>query len=186
MGKVELTDFEREYSYLRYGRSATEFMLDNPKAVQMIKEEAGVVLELAEKEVKRLDSLKEHVSEDLEEASKEWLRPRLDESYANYGEDKMMELTRFDGYAMLDAIEFGAKWKEKEMQSTIELAEDHAMLAGMEKMKEQLMKNAIDGICISNGVVCGSTIDSPAGALFLQHNTFCVGDKVKLIIIKED
>ena len=58
MGKVELTDFEREYSYLRYGGSATEFMLDNPKAVQMIKEEARVVLELAEKEVKRLDSLK--------------------------------------------------------------------------------------------------------------------------------
>lgn len=115
MGKVELTDFEREYSYLRYGGSATEFMLDNPKAVQMIKEEARVVLELAEKEVKRLDSLKEHVSEDLEEASKEWLRPRLDESYANYGEDKMMELTRFDGYAMLDAIEFGAKWKEEQM-----------------------------------------------------------------------
>ena len=166
MGKVELTDFEREYSYLRYGGSATEFMLDNPKAVQMIKEEAGMILELAEKEVTRLDSLKEHISEDLEEASKEWLKPQLDKSYVNYGEAKMMELTRFDGYAMLDAIEFGAKWKEKEMQSTIE--------------------DAIDGICISNGVECGSTIDSPAGVLFLQHNTFCVGDKIKLIIIKED
>ena len=54
----------------------------------------------------------EPISEDLEEASKEWLRPQLDKSYANYGEAKMMELTHFDGYAMFDAIEFGAKWQE--------------------------------------------------------------------------
>ena len=59
-----------------------------------------------------IDSLpEESVSEDLDRASREWLRPRLDEDYANYGEDKMMELTRFDGYAMLDAIEFGAQWQ---------------------------------------------------------------------------
>jgi hypothetical protein len=58
---------------------------------------------------------KEPVSDDLEEASKEWLKPQLDKSYADYGETKMMELTHFDGYAMLDAIEFGAKWKEKKM-----------------------------------------------------------------------
>ena len=49
-------------------------------------------------------------SEDLDKAAKEWLIPQLDKSYANYGERKMMELTRFDGYAMLEAIEFGANW----------------------------------------------------------------------------
>lgn len=59
----------------------------------------------------------ESVSEDLEEASKEWLRPQLDKSYANYGEAKMMELTHFDGYAMLDAIEFGAKWQKEQMMA---------------------------------------------------------------------
>jgi hypothetical protein len=53
MDKVELTNFEREYSYLRYGGSATEFMLDNPEAVKQIKEEAKIVLEFAEKEVKQ-------------------------------------------------------------------------------------------------------------------------------------
>ena len=61
------------------------------------------------------DRKEESVSEDLEEASKEWLRPQLDKSYANYGETKMMELTHFDGYAMLDAIEFGAKWKAENL-----------------------------------------------------------------------
>jgi hypothetical protein len=52
----------------------------------------------------------EPINEDLDKAAKEWLTPQLDKSYANYGERKMMELTRFDGYAMLDAIEFGANW----------------------------------------------------------------------------
>ena len=58
---------------------------------------------------------KEPVSEDLEIAGKEWLRPQLDKSYANYGETKMMELTHFDGYAMLDAIEFGTQWQKDKL-----------------------------------------------------------------------
>ena len=61
----------------------------------------------------------EPVSEDFEEASKEWLRPQLDKSYANYGEAKMMELTHFDGYAMFDAIEFGAKWQKEQIEEAL-------------------------------------------------------------------
>jgi len=77
-----------------------------------------------EKEKAKMDISEEPVSEDLEKASKEWLEPQLDKSYANYGESKMMELTHFDGYAMLDAIEFGAKWQEqKDMVIFNELAE---------------------------------------------------------------
>ena len=64
-----------------------------------------------------LDSLQEEpVSDELEGASKEWLAPQLDKSYTNYGEAKMMELTHFDGYAMLDAIEFGAKWQKDQFE----------------------------------------------------------------------
>lgn len=55
--------------------------------------------------------------DDLEKASKEWLKSQLDKSYANYGEAKMMELTHFDGYSMLDAIEFGAKWQFEQMMA---------------------------------------------------------------------
>jgi len=40
-----------------------------------------------------------------------------------------------------EAFIAGAKWQEEQDQSTIELAEDHAMLAGMEKMKEEMMAN---------------------------------------------
>ena len=57
----------------------------------------------------------EPVSNDLEEAAREWLKPKLDKSYINYGESKMMELTHFDGYAMLDATEFGAQWQKEQL-----------------------------------------------------------------------
>ena len=57
---------------------------------------------------------------------------------------------------------------------------------GAQMMLERMTENAIDGICISNGAECGSAITSDAGMLFLQHNTLNVGDKVKIIIVKED
>lgn len=81
----------------------------------------------------------EPVSEDLDEAGKEWLRPQLDKSYANYGEAKMMELTHFDGYSMLEAIEFGAQWQRDQILNcnatllrTFEL--------GKIEMKHQILK----------------------------------------------
>jgi len=43
-----------------------------------------------------------------------------------------------------DACKLGANWQKQQDQSTIELAEDHAMLAGMEKMKEEMMEKAIE------------------------------------------
>ena len=107
----------------------------------------------------------EPVSEDLEKVSKEWLRPQLDKSYANYGEGKMMELTHFDGYTMLEAIEFGAKWKE-----------------------EQMMKKAVDGDITFDYYGDG---DKTYGCI--AHDSFCLEDfglkdrdKVKVIVIKED
>ena len=124
----------------------------------------------------------ESVSEELGEASKEWLKPQLDKSYANYGEGKMMELTRFDGYAMLDAIEFGANWQKQQDQSTIELAEDHAMLAGMEKMKEEMMAKAVDAELYSDGML--TPLISVNDKKKISDIKF--GDKIKLIIIKDE
>lgn len=57
---------------------------------------------------------------------------------------------------------------------------------GVQMMLERMTGNAIDGICISNGAECGSSIESSAGMLFLQHNTLDAGDKVKIIIVRED
>ena len=146
----------------------------------------------------------EPVSKDLEEASKKWLRPQLDKSYAAYGLLRQMELTHFDGYAMLDAIEFGAKWKEEQFKKNLldvckkqteEEAEierdfiegiidehrlptfDDAIKYGMRLQKEQMMKDAIDAELDD---VCGFlTISIP------YHNGIA-GDKVKVVIIKSE
>ena len=92
MDKVELTKFEREYSYLRYGGSATEFMLYNPEAVKQIKEEAKIVLELAEKEVKQQMITKacKYLQEHREEVETEdngisgWISDEFIEDFENY------------------------------------------------------------------------------------------------------
>ena len=110
----------------------------------------------------------EPVSEDLEEASKEWLIPQLDKSYASYGENMMMELTHFDGYAMLDAIEFGAQWQ-----------------------KQQLMKSAVKGVVhhFGDDEIAAIHYNDPKGvpmSYFVSSNDLKAGDNVKMITIKED
>ena len=130
--------------------------------VQKIREEVARIQLYTQSEVLKqildfIDSLQEEpVSEELEEASKEWLRPQLDKSYVNYGEAKMMELTHFDGYAMLDAIEFGAKWQ-----------------------KEQMMKDAITAHCFGFQGAALFSFRLPAGS-------YLVGSEVKVSVIKED
>ena len=99
----------------------------------------------------------ELASEDLEKASKEWLIPRLDKSYADYGERKMMELTHFDGYAMLDAVEFGAQWQ-----------------------KEQMMKDAVE-IKINR-----DTLYDLKPLIHERYLDYKIGQKVKIIILPSD
>lgn len=41
--------------------------------------------------------------------------------------------------------ELGAKWQKKKDRETIELAEEHAILAGRVQMKEEMMKDAVEG-----------------------------------------
>lgn len=74
-----------------------------------------------------IDSMQEEpVSEDLEEAANEYKCQQALEDYRP---------------SLYKAFKAGAKWQKEQDKETIELAEDHAMFAGMEKMKEQMMKN---------------------------------------------
>ena len=156
----------------------------------------------------------EPVSEGLEEASKEWLRQQLDKSYANYGEAKMMELTRFDGYAMLDAIEFGAQWKEQQFEKnrlahcdaqTEEEAEreqdfvmgiiekehrlptfDDAIKYGMKLQEKQMIKDAYER---KVKVDAGGYPYIPQMELYDYDKDVPLakkGDRVKVVVVKED
>ena len=145
----------------------------------------------------------EPVSEDLEEASKEWLIPQLDKSYTNYGEAKMMELTHFDGYAMLDAIEFGANWqKTKDESITEDLGEyinelskqfpevSFAKLSRIavrvtKRHREQMMAKAID---VEVKVDAGGYPYIPQMELYDYDKDVPLakaGDRYKVILIKE-
>jgi len=62
---------------------------------------------------------------------------------------------------------------------------DRGIRDGAQMMIDRVTENVVDGICISNGAGCGASIESSAGMLFLQHNAFYVGDKVKIIIVRE-
>lgn len=69
-------------------------------------------------------------------------------------------------------------WQKQQDQQTIELAEDHAMLAGMMKEREQMLKDAID-------VVVETPVLGPPMVCCIAKGCNN-GDKVKLIIVKEE
>lgn len=153
------------------------------------------------------------VSEDLEEASKKWLIPKLDKSYAIYGEAKMMELTRFDGYAMLDAIEFGAKWGRNQAITEIQ-AQSMALAHGCpkESVSDDLEKacwkarekydakipfskymfkagakwKKEESMAKAIDATCFGFQDAALFSFRLPAGSYLVGSKVKVVIIKED
>ena len=127
-----------------------------------------------------IDSLEEEpVNEDLEKAASIFARKDSEEisNPANFY------------YTVADKVRVfkaGAKWKEEEMQSIIELAEDHAMFAGMEKMKEQLMTKAIDA---EVKIDAGNYPYIPQIELYNYDKDIPLakeGDRYKVILVKED
>lgn len=80
----------------------------------------------------------------------------------------------------------GAQWQKQQDQSTIELAEDHAMLAGMEKMKEQMMVKAVEATV---HIDAGGYPYIPQMELYDYDKDIPLakeGDKYKVVLIKEE
>lgn len=101
------------------------------------------------------------------------------------------ELPSLGDYGWLQIARHFAEWQKKQDQQLIELAEDHAMLAGMNKMKEQMMKSAVEGRVIKsyNPV---TAIGQPTlhGIELIYPDKgkpyLVAGDKVKMIVIAEE
>lgn len=127
-------------------------------------------------EVKELQE--EPVSEDLIDATNNYC------VNVRKGYPRVMDET--DKY-ICNAFRAGANWQKAKDQSTIELAEDHAMLAGMEKMKEQMMKDAID---VEVKVDAGGYpyIDKTIELYDYDKDIPLAkkGDKYKVVLIKKD
>ena len=122
----------------------------------------------------------------------ELVREELDEAADEYAPDFSNSIaSKAAVNAVRDAFKAGAKWQEEQDQETIEVAEDHAMLAGMEKMKEEMMAKAIDGEILeiedNDCAMCSHThLELFIEPDTLEENKLKDGDKVKVIVIKED
>lgn len=133
--------------------------------------EADELIAMFEEAVEHSNILEqEETSEELEKAA--WIyydknKPMLPSEFALHRE-------------FVDFFEAGAKWQEKKDQSTIELAEDHAMLAGMEKMREQMMKNAVNASIYRDGE------EKTLHAITSPISNVEFGEKVKVIVIKQE
>ena len=77
----------------------------------------------------------------------------------------------------------GAEYQRKQDQSLIELAEDHAMLAGMNKMKEEMMEKAVEAeVNTYEDLAAGKSW----AEFVVEMPTNSLGDKVKVIVITEE
>lgn len=113
-----------------------------------------------------IDSISEEKpSEDLEEAA---------DRYAS-------DSTGFIDMTAYRAFKAGAEWQKKKDRETIELAEEHAILAGRVQMKEEMMKDAVEGEVIYD---LGGFFRIKSEAI--DGAKYKVGSWVKLIIVKED
>lgn len=113
---------------------------------------------------------KEPASEDLEKEIK------------NYFSNWLTDLNSHKEFLLQFARHF-AEWQQKKDQETIELAEDHAMLAGMNKMKEEMMENAVYGyVSLCHDYPRRRSLVAIADGLI----NFEYAEKVKIIIVKEE
>lgn len=72
-----------------------------------------------------------------------------------------------------------AEWQKEQDKETIEVAEDHAMFAGMEKMREQILNNIVEGEVVG---IKKDLFGNSYGYVQLEGN-YKEGDKI--IILKE-
>lgn len=87
-----------------------------------------------------------------------------------------------------DAIaRYFVRWQEERDKETIELAEDHAYFAGSVNERDKLLKSAVDGE-ISSVDVGDDSYVKKLNIPGLQEaiRKFNVGDKVRVIIVKEN
>lgn len=164
-------------------------MTDKQKIRQEIEKEMLLLDRTNTYDIGRLDELnhlllfidsipEEPVSEDLEEEIENYIKDSLDIKFPTTDKEQIKADIRY-------IARHFAEWQRQKDQETIELAEDHAMLAGMEKMREEMMKDAVDAAVhegLSNKYIKEQNKDAFDKALA----NFEVGDKVKIIIVKED
>ena len=85
-----------------------------------------------------------------------------------------------------DIAKHFAEWQKSQDQQTIELAEEHALLAGMMQERERMMKDAIEGY-VSATIYLAKHCSTDIAEIQVRNSRIAakVGEKVKVIIIKK-
>lgn len=97
-------------------------------------------------------------------------------------ETAYIHIEQFDAIAR-----YFVRWQEERDKETIELAEDHAYFAGSVNEREKMLKNAVDGEISSVDVGDDSYVKKlKVPGLQEAIRKFNVGDKVRVIIVKEN
>ena len=147
-----------------------------------VAQEQGIITRFDEGKLEALEEIADFIDSLQEEPVSENFEEAADNAF-----NKVLNTHEIVNIrSCMEMFKYGAQWKEKEMQSTIELAEDHAMLAGMEKMKEQMMKDAID---VEVHIDAGNYPYIPEIELYDYDKDEPLaksGDKYKVVLIKED
>lgn len=94
-------------------------------------------------------------------------------------ETAYIHIEQFDAIAR-----YFVRWQEERDKETIELAEDHAYFSGSVNEREKLLKNAVEGEISSVDVGDDKFMVIPG--LQKAMRKFNVGDKVRVIIVKEN
>lgn len=109
----------------------------------------------------------------------------LEQEWLRYVDKKKKEcrgeLPALGEYGWLQIARHFANWQKKKDRETIELAEEHAILAGRIQMKEEMLKDAVEGEVIYD---LGGFFRIKSEAI--DGAKYKVGSWVKLIIVKED
>lgn len=140
-------------------------------------------LDTLQRTIAFIDSItNEPVADDLEEAARLYAIP-------HYMKD--IDVNHIEEYPYDTGLEAafiaGAKWQAEKDKDTIELAEDHAYLAGAVNEKEQMMKQAVEAyVCAAYPAAQGNVIEYSVKYPKDKY-PYKFGDKVRILVLpKED
>ena len=139
----------------------------------------------------KMDSVAEEKSEiptELEEEIDKYISENIEFDRVGSAMDKWNKGAHLNRFDIENIARHFAEWQKKQDQETIELAEDHAMLAGRMQMKEEMMRGAVEGSVVlsyidRDGVSYCNIVstDIPAEKYGLEE-----GSKCKFLILKDE
>ena len=128
-------------------------------------------------EWQREKNIKLEKIDDLEEFAQKW-------AYSNYHK----ELDGVNCDCLYSGVKKGAEWQKQQMKEALQTEYEK----GRFDMREEIMKDAVEGEVykgyVGNQIVVSSKDGSSKYVAFdaSYADAFCVGDKVKIIIVKEE